>query len=287
MGEQAGLSEAARPRRSALYLPASNARAIAKARTLDCDTVILDLEDAVAPDAKALAREQAVAAAREGGFGPRELVVRVNALDSEWGAGDLTALVGVPIDAVLVPKVNAGRDVAACADALGVPVWAMIETARAVLRLEDIAAAPGLAALVMGTNDLAKEMRAIPGTDRLPLHAMLANTVAAARAFGLAALDGVHNAIDDADSFAAECAQGVRFGFDGKTLIHPRQIEACNAAFSPNEDEVAQAERIVAIFDQPENATKGVIRLDGAMVERLHLDCARRTLAIAEAIRRR
>ena len=290
MGEQAGLivGEVARPRRSALYLPASNARAIAKARTLDCDTVILDLEDAVAPEAKALAREQAAAAAREGGFGHRELVVRVNALDSEWGADDLAALAGLPIDAVLVPKVNAGRDIAACTDALaGIQVWAMIETAPAMLRLEDIAAAPGLAALVMGTNDLAKEMRATPGADRLPLHAMLAMTIATARAFGLAVLDGVHNAIDDNEGFAAECAQGVRFGFDGKTLIHPRQIGPCNATFSPTPDEVAQAERIVAAFDQPENATKGVIRLDGAMVERLHLDSARRTLAIAEAIRRR
>jgi citrate lyase subunit beta/citryl-CoA lyase len=288
MGEQTRLSEVARPRRSALYLPASNARAIAKARTLDCDVVILDLEDAVAPEAKALAREQAAAAARDGGFGARELVVRVNAIDSEWGADDLATLAGLPIDAVLVPKVDAGRDIVACTDALAdVPVWAMIETARAMLRLEDIAAAPGLAALVMGTNDLAKEMRATPGADRLPLHVMLAMTVAAARAFGLTALDGVHNAIEDHDGFATECAQGARFGFDGKTLIHPSQIDPCNAAFGPTSDDITQAERIVAAFDRPENAAKGAIRLDGAMVERLHLDSARRTLAIAEAIRRR
>jgi len=290
MGEQGGLimEAAVRQRRSALYLPASNARAIAKARTLDCDVVILDLEDAVAPDAKAVAREQAVAAVREGGFGARELVVRVNAIGSEWGAADLAALAGTPADAVLVPKVYSGRDVAAYAQAIGgVPVWAMIETPRAVLRLEDIASSAGLAALVIGTNDLAKDMRATPGADRLPLHGMLANTVAAARAFGLAVLDGVHNAIEDREGFAAECAQGARFGFDGKTLIHPSQIDLCNTAFSPDADDLAWAERVVAAFDQPDNAGKGVIRLDGDMVERLHLDSARRTLAIAAAVGKR
>lgn len=274
-----------RPRRSALYLPASSPRAIARARTLACDVVILDLEDAVAPEAKDAARDAAVAAIREGGFGPRELVVRVNALAGEWGAADCAALAAARPDAVLVPKVADAAGVAAYADTLGgAPVWAMVETARAMLGLAELAAAPALAALVVGTNDLAKELRAAPGGDRLPLLGFLANTVAAARANGLVVLDGVHNAIDDAAGFAAECAQGVRFGFDGKTLIHPSQVDACNAAFAPSAADIAQAERIVAAFAAPEAAGKGVIRADGRMVERLHLEEARRTLAIAAAI---
>ena len=202
-----------RPRHAALYLPASNARAIAKARTLAADVVILDLEDAVAPEAKVEARAQAVAAIREGGFGGRELVVRANAIDTDWGAEDLSALADAKPDAILVPKIEAPADVAAYVDrARGVPVWAMVETAGAVLRLDAIAAVPGLAALVMGTNDLAKELRMRPGADRLPMHGFLAATVAAARAHGLVALDGVWNAIDDADGFAAECAQGCASG---------------------------------------------------------------------------
>ena len=272
-----------RPRRSALYMPASNAKAIAKARTLACDVVILDLEDAVAPDAKEKAREAAVAAVREGGFGGRELVVRVNALATEWGEEDCAALAAAAPDAILVPKVDDGRQVAGYVERRlgGVPVWAMVETARAMLRLESLASAPGLAALVMGTNDLAKELGARPGADRLPFLGVLTQAVAAARAYGLAVLDGVYNAIDDADGFSAECAQGARFGFDGKTLIHPAQIAACNAAFSPTVDDIAWAETVERAFAAPEAANKGAIRVEGKMVERLHLDQARRTLAQA------
>ena len=274
-----------RPRRSALYMPASNAKAVAKARTLPCDVVILDLEDAVAPDAKAAARDAAAAAVREGGFGRREVVVRVNALSSRWGADDCTAVANVRPDAVLLPKVDDARSVAAYRERLGsVPVWAMVETARAVLRLDDLASAPGLTALVVGINDIAKELRMVAGTDRLPFHGFLANTVAAARSHGLAALDGVYNAIDDGAGFAAECGQGLRFGFDGKTLIHPSQVEPCNAAFSPAADEIAWARTVVAAFGTDDAHKKGVIRIEGKMVERLHLDQARQTLAIAEAI---
>lgn len=274
-----------RPRRSALYLPASNPRALAKARTLACDVVILDLEDAVAPEAKPAAREAAVAAVREGGFGARELAVRVNALATDWGEEDCAALRAAAPDAVLVPKPDGGAAIAAYRERLGeVPLWAMVETARAVLRLDDLAAAPGLAALVVGTNDLAKELGARPGNDRLPFLGFLAQTVAAARAHGLAVLDGVYNAIDDAAGLDAECAQAVRFGFDGKTLIHPAQIATCNRAFSPTAEEVAWAEEVERAFAAPEAMGKGAIRLNGTMVERLHLDQARRTLAAARAM---
>ncbi|MDQ2892282.1 MAG: CoA ester lyase [Pseudomonadota bacterium] len=274
-----------RPRRSALYMPATNAKAIAKARGLPCDVVILDLEDAVAPAAKVAARAAAIAAVRDGGFGRRELVIRVNALGTPWGEEDCRALVAARPDAVLIPKIDDARGVEAYRALFGdLTIWAMVETARAVLRLDDLAAAPGLAALVMGTNDLAKELRANPGRDRLPFHGFLAQTVAAARAHGLAAIDGVCNAIDDAGGFAAECDQGARFGFDGKTLIHPSQVAPCNAAFSPTADAIARARRIVAAFAAPDAADQGVIRVDGAMVERLHLEQARQTLAIAAAI---
>ncbi|WP_375394845.1 HpcH/HpaI aldolase/citrate lyase family protein [uncultured Sphingomonas sp.] len=272
-----------RLRRAALYLPASSPRAIAKARTLAADVVILDLEDAVAPDQKTDARVAAVAAIREGGFGTRELVVRANGLDTEWGADDLAALAAAKPDAILVPKVSDAADVAAYVERAGaVPVWAMVETAGAVLRLDAIAAVPGLAALVMGTNDLARELRMRPGGDRLPMQGFLAATVAAARAHGRFTLDGVWNAIDDADGLAAECAQAVRFGFDGKTLIHPGQIDACLAAFRPSAEEIAAAQAIVAAFAQPEAAGKGAIRHGGAMVERLHLAEAEALLARAK-----
>lgn len=279
-----------RPRRSALYIPATNAKAIAKARTLPCDVVIFDLEDAVAPAAKRNARAAAVAAVGEGRFGGREVVVRVNALSAPggvaaWGEEDCRALVVTRPDAVLIPKVDDARGVAAYRALLGdLPIWAMVETARAVLRLDDLAAAPGLAALVMGTNDLAKELRATPGHDRLPFHGFLAHTVAAARAHGLAAIDGVCNAIDDADGFAAECEQGAAFGFDGKTLIHPSQVAPCNAAFSPTAAAIARARRVVAAFAESDAADQGVIRVDGAMVERLHWEQAQQTLAIARTI---
>lgn len=276
-----------RPRRSALYLPASNPRAIAKARELPCDMVILDLEDSVAPDAKSAAREQAVAAVRDGGFGERELIVRVNAFDSEWGADDLAALAGVRPDGVLVPKVDGPDDLARIAAAMGAdrrPLWAMIETPLSLFRLEPLAAtaaALGTAGFILGLNDLAKDMGAMPGRDRAPFFGAMGLAVAAARAYRIAILDGVCNAIDDDARLDRELAQAVEYGFDGKTLIHPRQVDRCNAAFTPDAAAIAAARRIVAAFDDPANGARGAIRLDGEMVERLHLDQARRTLARA------
>ena len=272
-----------RPRRSALYVPGSNAKALAKIREVDADVVIIDLEDAVAPEAKVTARAAAVTVAQNGLDG-RELVVRINSLDTPWGGDDLAALRAAPIDAILVPKVSSGDDVArhAATSAGTVPLWAMIETARSMLRLEEIASAPGLGALVIGTNDLAREMNATPDTARSQFSGFLAMSVAAARAFGLAVLDGVYNRLDDEAGFAAECAHGRAFGFDGKTLIHPKQVALCHAAFSPTEAELAAAERIIAAFAIPENADKGAIRLDGQMVERLHRQTALRILATAK-----
>ena len=266
-----------RRRRTVLYMPASNARAIAKARTLDCDVVILDLEDAVAPDEKARARQQVVDEVRAGGFGTRELVVRINALDTPWGADDAAAVRAIGADAVLVPKVSSVAELAAIRAALGEDgpaIWAMIETCAGVLALPALAAAAGemrLAALVAGTNDLAKEMRCRPGADRMPLVPALAGIVMAARAAGIVPLDGVCNALDDPERLAAECAQGAVLGFDGKTLIHPAQIDAARAAFGPSAEDLAWAHAVIAAFAAPENADKGAIRLEGQMVERLHL----------------
>ena len=283
---------ASRPRRSALYMPASNGKAIEKARTLPCDVVILDLEDAVAPDAKAMAREQAVAAVRAGGFGRRELVIRVNGLDTPWGEADLKAASAAGPDAVLVPKVNDGGEVARYDARLShaperTRLWTMIETCRSLFRLDDIAAASKttrLEAWVMGTNDLAKEMgaRLVPG--REPFLAALGLSVAAARAYGLTILDGVYNGIDDAEGFERQCEQGLNFGFDGKTLIHPTQVEPCNRVFTPSEAEVAFARAVISAFALPENADKGAIRVDGKMAERLHLMQAERLVAVAEAV---
>ncbi len=276
-----------RRRRTALYMPASNARAIAKARNLACDVVILDLEDAVAPDEKARAREQVVAEVRAGGFGDRELVVRINGLDTPWGADDAAAVCAIGADAVLVPKVSRVDDLAAVRGLLGAdgpPVWAMIETCAGVLALPALAAAAGpmrLAALVAGTNDLAKEMRCRPGADRMPLIPALAGIVMAARAAGIAALDGVCNALDAPERLAAECAQGAVLGFDGKTLIHPAQLTAAHAAFGPSPEDLAWAHAVIAAFAMPENADKGAIRLDGRMVERLHLAEAEAIIASA------
>ncbi|MDP3176001.1 MAG: CoA ester lyase [Phenylobacterium sp.] len=279
---------AARPRRSVLYMPASNARAVDKARTLPCDVVILDLEDAVAPDAKAEARTLAVDAIRAGGFGSREVVLRVNGLDTPWGRDDLAAARGAGADAVLVPKVASAADVAAYGSAAaGVRLWAMIETCAALFALDAIGAAARehrFDVWVAGTNDLAKELRCRQDVERASLLAPLSLIVAAARAHGLAVLDGVFNGLDDDAGLGRQCEQGAAFGFDGKTLIHPRQIEAANRAFAPSADEVAWARTVVAAFDSPENATKGVLRIDGRMVERLHLEEARRQIAVSEAI---
>ncbi len=273
--------------RSALFLPASNSRAIAKARMLDSEAVILDQEDAVAPDAKAVARDAAVAAVREGGFGERVLVVRTNGLDSPHAADDLAALAENPPAAVLIPKVDDVATLAAARAALGpdVPLWAMIETCRGILSLGAIAQAAtalGLTALIAGTNDLAKEMRlpSPPAPEALlPLRVQI---VVAARSAGLIALDGVCNALDAPEQLAAECAEGRRLGFDGKTLIHPNQIAAANAGFGPDAAEIAWAQRVVEAFADPEQTALGAIRLDGQMVERLHLAEAERILALAQ-----
>ncbi|WP_374599511.1 CoA ester lyase [Brevundimonas sp.] len=270
-----------RPARSVLYLPASNARAIEKARTLACDVAILDLEDAVAPEAKIEARAAAVAAVRAGGFGPR-LGVRINALDTEWGADDLAALADTAVDLVVVPKVEDAAALRNVASRLpeDTALWAMIETPRALLALNDIAASSGsLEALMLGTNDLGTMLRTGPSPDREPLKPWLALVVATARAHGLLAIDGVFNRFADTDGFAAECAQGRLYGFDGKSLIHPSQIEGANAAFAPSEAEIAQARAIVAAFSAVEAAGRGAIQVDGQMVERLHLAAAERILA--------
>jgi citrate lyase subunit beta/citryl-CoA lyase len=273
-----------RPRRSALFLPASNPRAIVKARTLPADVVILDLEDAVAPEAKDEARAAAIGAVATG-FGGSERVIRANAPDTPWGEADLHALRGAEVDAVLLPKVQDVATLARARAVLGddVPLWAMIESARAVLDLREIAAAPGLAALIVGPNDLAKELRCRPGSARAPLLPILSQIVLAARAHGLVALDGVSNVIDDPARVEAECGQGRDLGFDGKTLIHPSQIDPANRAFGPSEEEIAWARAVIAAFEAPEAQAKGAIRVEGRMVELLHRDEARRIVALAEA----
>jgi len=285
-----------RPRRSVLYMPGSNARALEKAKTLPADGVILDLEDSVAPDAKVAARDQVVAAVKAGGFGRREVFVRINGIDTPWHADDLAAAAHAAPDAILIPKVSSpetldlvGRRLLDMGTAHKTRVWAMIETPLALFNILPIAAAARdsetrLAGFVMGTNDLAKDTRArlVPG--RAPMIGWLANCVAAARIHGIDILDGVYNDIGNSDGFLMECQQGIELGFDGKTLIHPNQIELCNRAFSPSDDEVAQARKMIAAFDLPENKSKGVVSIDGRMVERLHADMARRTVAIAEAI---
>lgn len=280
---------AARPRRSALYLPASNARAIEKARSLACDVVILDLEDAVAPDAKAEARAGAVAAVQAGAFGGREIVIRANGLDTPWGADDLAAVAQARPDAVLVPKISAPEDLAAVRTALGpgLPIWAMIETCAAIFRLEALGAESvnvGVEAWVIGSNDLAKEMRCPLTTERAPLLTALSLSLMAARAHRLTIIDGVYNEISDAEGLAWQCAQGVAFGFDGKSLIHPSQVDAANAAFTPDASAVAWARTVVAAFEQPENAQQGVLKVEGRMVERLHYAEAKRLIAVAQAI---
>jgi citrate lyase subunit beta/citryl-CoA lyase len=285
-----------RPRRSVLYVPGTNARALEKARTLPVDSVILDLEDSVAPDAKATARGQVGEAVMARAFGAREVVVRINGLETEWWLADIDMIHAVKPDAVLVPKVSRAATLQNLADRFmdigadhAIRVWAMMESPYAILHADEIAAAAHdietrLSCLVVGTNDLALTMRArvVPG--RGPMLSWFATCIAAARAHGIDILDGPYNAIGDAAGFAAECAQARDLGFDGKTIIHPNQVDACNAAFSPGADEIAEAKKIVAAFERPENHGKGVIALDGRMVERLHAEMARRTLAIADAI---
>ena len=285
-----------RPRRSLLFMPGSNPRALEKARTLACDGVILDLEDAVAPDAKASARENIAEAVKARGFGKREVIIRINALDSPWWIDDVTMAAKMKPDGILVPKISSVADLAAIADRLSdinadmsIRVWAMIETSRAILHCEELAACSKdsemrLAGFVFGPNDIAHETRIQMRPGRAAMLPMITHCVLATRLYGLDILDGPYGGIGDVEGFTEEAAQGRDLGFDGKTLIHPGQIEACNQVFTPPADEVAQARRIIAAFTQPENISRGAIQLDGKMVERLHAEMAKRTIAISDAI---
>jgi citrate lyase subunit beta/citryl-CoA lyase len=285
-----------RPRRSHLFMPGSNPRALEKARTVAADGIILDLEDAVAPDAKGTARDAIAQTLNAGGFGKREVIIRINALDSPWWIDDVTMAGKAKPDGILVPKISSVEDLSAVADRLSdigadmsIKVWAMIETSRAILHAEELAAASRdsenrLAGFVFGPNDIAREtrIRMMPG--RAAMLPMITHCVLATRLHGLEILDGPYSNFSDTEGFIAEAEQGRDIGFDGKTLIHPSQIEACNKVFTPPDDEVAQARRIIAAFEQPENAKRGAIQLDGKMVERLHADMAKRTIAISDAI---
>ncbi len=285
-----------RPRRSVLYMPGSNARALEKAREIAADALILDLEDAVAPDSKEMARAQVCAAVKAGGYGRRELIIRTNGIETPWFAADLAAAVDAKPDAILIPKVSSPETLIEIGHKLtgrwadpAIRIWAMIETPLAILDVERIARAARapasrLACFVMGTNDLAKETRArlIPG--RAPMLPWLTSAILAARAHGIDIVDGVYNEIKDEAGFVAECEQGRDLGFDGKTLIHPSQVAAANTVFAPDKAELTRARAIISAFDQPENAGKGAIQLDGRMVERLHAEMASRVVALAEAI---
>jgi citrate lyase subunit beta/citryl-CoA lyase len=280
-------------------MPGSNSRALEKAKSIAADALILDLEDAVAPEAKESARAQVCAAVKAGGYGHRELVIRINALDTPWGQADLAAAVEAAPDAILLPKPGAGADIARAAGAMTgagasdkTRLWAMIETPLAILNLAEIAAAARapaarLACFVLGTNDLVKETRADLSANRRPALYWLSATVTAARAYGLDVLDGVYNNFKDAEGFRRECVHGRRLGFDGKTLIHPDQVATANEVFAPPDAEVALARKIIAAFALPENKGKGVITVEGRMVELLHAEMAARTVAIADAIAKR
>lgn len=280
-----------RPLRSALYMPAANERALEKAKSLPADAIIFDLEDAVAPDAKDSARVAACAAAASGQYGRRELTIRCNGLDTPWGPADLAAIATSTAAAVVVPKVSSVAyldQVSSRLDAAGAPesmtVWAMVETPTAIFDARAIAAHPRVSVLVMGTNDLARELRVPLVADRRALFPHLAAALLAAREAGKSILDGVFNDVKDLDGFASECAQGVEFGFDGKTLIHPAQVEIANNAWAPSAADVDQARRIIAAFDEAVADGRGVVTVDGRMIENLHVANAQRTLSIAEAI---
>jgi len=288
-------SQTHRPRRSCLYMPGANERALEKARTLPADTLLLDLEDAVAPDAKLTAREAILSAVKQGGYGYREIVIRMNGLGTEWGADDLKMAVSSGAKAVLAPKVESAADIHALDKALtdaGAPadfgLWVMIEMPKAILHIEEIAATAAetrLTTFVMGTNDLAKEYRARMTRDRIAFQTALQLTIAAARAYGVTAIDGVFNDIKDEEGLIFECEQGRDLGFDGKTLIHPSQLDTANRVFAPSHNDVEQAKAVIEAFALPENAGKGVLKVNGKMTELLHLDEARRTVAMDEAIR--
>lgn len=285
-----------RPRRSVLYMPGINERALEKAKTISADSLILDLEDSVAPDSKKQARELVLQAIKGGGYGNRELVMRVNGLETPWGARDLSAAATSGAHAVLLPKVSRPGDILSSnkvLQAAGAPetlqIWAMIETPASILNIREIAAVGGmrdinLTCFILGTNDLLKESRALAHDNRVAVIPWLAMTVAAARAYQLDVIDGVYNNFRDDDGLRSECEQGRTLGMDGKTLIHPSQVAPCNEIFSPSDSEVDWARQIIATFAEPENAGKGVITINGRMVERLHEVMARRTVAIADAI---
>lgn len=280
-----------RPRRSVLYMPAANARALEKAQTIPCDAIIFDLEDAVAPDAKDAARAQACAAVTSGAYGNRELTIRCNGLDTPWGADDIAAAAAASPAAVVIPKVSNVaylEQISTALDAAGAPdsvkIWAMVETPEAMFNVRDIAAFEGVSVLVMGTNDLAKELRAqlVPG--RAPLLPHLTTALLAARAAGKVILDGVYNDVRDAEGFAAEARQGFELGFDGKTLVHPSQVDPANAIWAPSDADVELARRVIDAFRAAEAEGRGVVTVDGRMIENLHVENARRVLAVAEAI---
>lgn len=282
----------ARPRRSVLYMPGANARALEKGRGLPADAIIMDLEDAVTPDAKEVARAQILDALSEGGYGERELIVRVNGLDTAWGRDDLAAMAQCGADAILVPKVSEAADIAqalAVLDEHGAPdhlaLWCMMETPLAILNAKEIAAAsPRLGAFVMGTSDLVKDLHAAHTAMRLPMLAALSTCVIAARAYGLAILDGVYLDLSDDEGFAAVCRQGRELGFDGKTLIHPKTLAAANEIFAPAEEEIEWSKRIIAAHAEAEAAGKGVVLVDGQLIENLHVDAAHRLMKMAETI---
>jgi len=286
------MSTTLRPRRSVLYMPGSNARALEKARTLDADALILDLEDAVSPDAKELARKQVCDAVIAGGFGHREIAIRVNGLDTPWGQDDLKAAAAAKPDAILVPKISSAamiQEIEGLLEKAGVAshtrLWAMMETPLGILRALEIAgSSKRLAVLVMGTNDIAKELHAAHVPGRVPMLASLSTCLLAARAHGLVIVDGVYNDIKNAEGFEAECLQGMQMGFDGKTLIHPNQVEPCNKVFSPSDAEIEMAHKIIAAFEEAKAQGKGVATVDGRMIENLHVDNAKRAVAMAEAI---
>ncbi|MGW1835883.1 HpcH/HpaI aldolase/citrate lyase family protein [Streptomyces sp. NPDC002067] len=283
---------ALRPRRSVLYMPGANERALEKAKSIPADALILDLEDAVAPDAKAAARERVAAAAASGAYGHREVTIRVNGPGTAWHADDLRAAAAAGPDAVVVPKVESAatvREVERALEAAGAPehtaIWAMLETPRAMLDAREVAAAgERLSVLVMGTNDLAKELHAehVPG--RAPLLTGLSLALLAARESGKVILDGVFNDVKDLAGFEAECVQGRELGFDGKTLIHPAQVGPCNEVFAPSEAQVERSRRIIEAFDEAAREGRGVVTVDGRMIENLHVEDARRVLALAEAV---
>ena len=281
-----------RPRRSVLYMPGSNTRALEKGRSLPADALILDLEDAVAPDSKTEARANIVAALSEGGYGRREIIVRVNGLDTDWGAEDIAAIAAAGPDAILLPKVESAAMVQDAAERMAaagasdeVSIMCMMETPLGILNAQEIAAAsPRLSCLVMGTSDLVKDLQAAHTPERLPVLTSLSLVILAARAYGLAVVDGVHLDLQDDEGFAAQCQQGKELGFDGKTLIHPKTLAATNEIFAPSADEISEAHRVIDAHAEATAEGKGVVVLDGKLIENLHVENAKRVVATAEAI---